>query len=123
MAKSVPDTVMDQMLSYIAACTRMDVVSDVSTPTDLTNSLADVTMTAGDGNDYTIAQGDAGAGSRKVTVAAKSGVTVDTSGTPRHVVLTLSSVIRLVTTCTGPDLTASSTVDFPAWDFELGIPS
>lgn len=123
MAKSVPDTVMDQMLSYIAACTRMDVTSDGSTPANLTNSLANVTMTAGDGNDYTLAQGDAGAGSRKVTVAAKSSVNVSSSGSPAHVVLSLSSTIRLVTTCTGPGLTASSTVDFPAWDFELGIPS
>jgi hypothetical protein len=120
MAKHVPDLVMDAALDYVAACTQMDVTSDVSTPANLTNSLADVTMAGGD---FTKAQGDAGAGSRKVTMGAKSGVVVDENGTPRHVVLSLTGTIRLVTTCTGPDLTATSTVDFPAWKYEIGVPT
>ena len=120
MAKSVPDAVMDQILDEIATSTLQTVVSDSTTPTDLTNALADVAMEAGD---YTKAQGDAGAGSRKVTMAAKSGVTVDASGTPNHVVLSLTGTIKLITTCTGPELTAGSTVDFPAWKYEIGVPS
>ena len=120
MAKSVPDAVMDAALDYVAACTQMDVTSDVGTPANLTNSLADVVMAGGD---FAKAQGDAGAGSRKLTMGAKAGVTVDVAGTPAHVVLSLTGTIRLITTCTGPDLTISSTVDFPAWKYELGVPT
>ena len=120
MSKSVPDLVMDAALDYVAACTRMDVVSDSSTPTNLTNTLANVTLSSGD---FTKAQGDAGAGSRKVTIGAKSAVSVTGNGTPLHVVLSLTAVIRLITTCTGPDLTSGSTVDFPAWKYEIGIPT
>ena len=120
MSKSIPDITMDAALDYVAACTRMDVTSDSGTPANLTNTLANVAMAGGD---FTKAQGDAGAGSRKVTVAAKSAVTVTGSGDPLHVVLSLTSVIRCITTCTGPTLSGSGTVDFPAWDYEIGIPT
>ena len=120
MAKSVPDAVMDKILDEIATSTLQTVVSDAGTPTDLTGALADTAMAAGD---FTKALGDAGAGSRKVTMGAKSGVTVDEPGTPNHVVLSLAGTIKLVTTCTGPDVTAGSTVDFPAWKYEIGAPT
>lgn len=120
MSKSVPDAIMDAALDVVAASTRMDVTSDVSTPTDLSNTLANETMAGGD---FVKAEGDAGAGSRKLTVAAKSTVTVTADGTPLHVILSLSSVIKLITTCTGPDLTNGSDVDFPTWKYELGIPT
>lgn len=120
MSKSVPDAVMDAILDEIATATLQTVVSDVSTPTDLTGALADVAMAPGD---FTKAVGDAGAGSRKVTMGAKTGATVDTAGTPNHVVLSLAGVFKLVTTCTGPDLTLGSTVDFSTWKYEIGIPT
>ena len=120
MSKSVPTAVMDVLLDAIAASTLQTVVSDVTTPTDLSNALADATMASGD---FTKATGDAGAGSRKVTMSAKAAQTVDAPGTPNHVVLSLSGTIKLVTTCSGPDLTAGSTVDFPAWKYEIGVPS
>ena len=118
MGKSVPDAVMNAALAEVATATLQSVVSDATTPTDLTGELASTAMVAGDGSgDYTIAQGDAGAGSRKLTMSAKSGVNVD------HVVLSLSGTILLVTTCSGPDLTVGSNVDFPAWEYEIGVPS
>ena len=120
MSKSVPDTIMDAALDAVAGSTRMDVTSDVGTPTDLTNTLANVAMAGGD---FVKAVGDAGAGSRKVTMGAKAGVSVTGDGTPLHVVLTLTAVIKLITTCTGPDLTNGSSVDFPAWKYEIGIPT
>ena len=121
MSKSVPDLIMDAALDVVATETRMDVTSDATTPTDLTNTLANVAMAGGD---FTApAVGDAGAGSRKITMSAKAGVTVTGDGTPLHVVLSLTSVLHLVTTCTGPDLTNGSSVDFPVWDYELGIPT
>lgn len=120
MSKSVPTAVMDKVLDEIATATLMTVVSDESTPTDLTGALAGVAM---GGGDFAKAQGDAGAGSRKVTMGAKPGVTVDADGTPRHVVLSLSGTFKLITTCSGPNLTSESTVDFPAWKYEIGVPA
>lgn len=120
MGKSIPDAIMDAALDAVAASTRMDVTSDVSTPTDLTNTLGNVAMAGGD---FTKAQGDAGAGSRKVTMGAKAGVSVTGTGTPLHVILSLAAVIKLITTATGPGLTSGSTVDFPAFKYEIGIPA
>ena len=123
MSVSVPAAVMDKILDEIATSTLMTVVSDTTTPTDLTNALADATMASGDFGDFTKATGNAGAGSRKLTMAAKSGQTVDAAGAPKHVVLSLVGTIKLITTASGPDLTIGSTVDFPSWEYELGIPS
>ena len=120
MPKSVPVAIMDTLLDAVAGSTRQDVVSDVATPADLTNSLANIAMAGGD---FSKVVGDAGAGSRKLTIAAQAGVAVGVSGTPLHVVLSLAGTINLVTTCTGPDLTNGSTVDFSLWEYELGVPA
>lgn len=120
MPKSVPDAVMDAILDEIASSTLQTVVSDVTLPTDLTGALADVAMAPGD---FSKAVGDAGAGSRKITMAAKSGQPVDASGAPNHVVLSLTGTFKLVTTCSGPDLTVGSNVDFPSWKYEIGVPA
>lgn len=120
MSKSVPTLVQDLILDAIATATLQSVVSDSATPTTLTNSLANATMSSGD---FTKAEGDAGSGSRKITMAAKSGQAVDEDGTPNHVVLSLGGTFKLVTTCSGPDLTSDSTVDMPTWKYELGIPA
>jgi len=119
MSKSVPDLVMDKILDEIALSTLMTVTSDVTTPVDLLSGLAESVMT---GVDFTQAVGDAGAGSRKVTMAAQPGIAVTVGGTPLHVVLSQAGVIKLVTTCTAPTLTVGSTVDFPAWKYEIGAP-
>lgn len=88
-----------------------------------TYMLANVAMS---GTDFTIAAGDgAGTTPRKVTMGAKSGVTIANSGTATHVALidTVNSVLLLVTTCTSQALTAGNTVNFPAWKDELGAPT
>lgn len=121
MGKFVPNTTIDALLTEIATCTRQDATSDVSTPTDLTNTLANVTMVAGDGNDYTIADGDTSG--RKVTMAQKTGVSITGTGTALHVVLSLAGVIKDITTCTSQVLTAGGTVAFPAWDHEVLDPT
>ena len=109
-------------MDEIATCTRLDVTSDSSTPTDLTNSLASVTLTAGDGNgDYTIGDGDTNG--RKITIAEQADVTVTSSGTARHIVLSLSGTIKLTTTCTEQELTSGNTVTIPAFDDEIADPS
>lgn len=110
----VIDVANDALLDEIATCTRMDVTSDVSTPTDLTNTLANVTLTAGDGNgDFTIADGDVDG--RKLTVTQQSSITITGSGTAKHVVLSLAGTIKYATTCTDLVLTAGggNTVTVP----------
>ena len=118
MGKAIPEASMDAMLSHLAGSTRMDVVSDTATPGGLSGSLAHVSMAGGD---FAISQGDGGTGSRKMVVAAKAGVSVAVAGTPKHVCLSHGGGLRLVTTCTGPDLTVGSTTAFPSWKYELGI--
>lgn len=123
MAKWSSDDVLDGMLDIIALADIMTVCSQQ--PADRTEAvttyaLADVAMVPGDGNDFTIADGDTSG--RKVTVAAKAGVPVDTSGTATHVALSDATRLLYVTTCTSQVLTAGNTVDFPAWDVEVADP-
>jgi hypothetical protein len=123
MAKWSSDDVLDGMLDIIALADIMTVCS--AQPADRTEAvttyaLADVAMTPGDGNDYTIGDGDTSG--RKVAVAAKSGVPVDTSGTATHVALSDATRLLYVTTCTSQVLTAGNTVDFPTWDVEVADP-
>lgn len=72
--------------------------------------------------DFIKANGDTSG--RKVTVAAKSGVNVDTSGTATHVALVSvgDTTLRYVTTCTSQALTSGNQVNFPAWDIETAAP-
>ena len=122
MAKAVHDDVLDGAFDVLDQATIMTACS--SEPTTRTEAvttyaLADATMTAD--TDYTKANGDTSG--RKVTVAAKSSITVDTSGTATHVALCDGTRLLYVTTCTSQALTASNTVSFPAWDVEIADPT
>lgn len=124
MAKWSNDLFMDAALDYLDQCTLMIACSAQPTTyaeATTTYALADVVMTAD--TDYTKANGDTSG--RKATVAAKSTVTVDASGTATHIALcrTADSSLRYVTTCTSQALTAGNTVNFPAWDVEIADPT
>lgn len=124
MAKFTPDAVLDVFLAKIATGTRMVVCS--GQPANFAGiaavALADVVLTAGDGNgDYVIANGDVSG--RKVTVGAQTGVTVDSSGTATHISLDDGTSLLQVTTCTSQALTAANTVNVPAYDIEIADPS
>lgn len=125
MAKAAPDIVMDGALDVIASATKQVACSSqptTYTEANATYALADIVI---DGTDFTKANGDTSG--RKVTVAAQSGVLIDTSGTATHVALvrTADSTLIYVTTCTTQALTANgaNTVNFPAWDVEVADPS
>lgn len=124
MGKSVHDDVLDGAFNIIKNnCTRMTVCSTqptTYTEANATYALADVTMASGD---FTLADGDTNG--RKVTVAAKSAVPIDASGTAAHVALldVSNTKLLLVTTCTSLALTAGGTVDIPAWDDEIADPT
>jgi len=124
MAKIVHDDVLDGAFDVLDQANLMIACS--AQPTSRTEAvttyaLADVAMTVN--TDYTKANGDVSG--RKVTVAAKSSVLIDTSGTATHVALVDGTRLLYVTTCTSQALTAngSNTVNFPAWDIEIADPA
>ena len=121
MAKNAPTIVLDAPLDLIATATSMIICS--AQPTTFTEAtatfaLADVTVAPGD---FTKAAGDTSG--RKVTVAAKSAILIDASGTANHVALVrvADSTLLYVTTATAQALTAngSNTVSTPAWKIEF----
>ncbi|HTF86292.1 MAG TPA: hypothetical protein VL987_17035 [Cellvibrio sp.] len=124
MAKAIPDAVLDVLLDEIATGTRMVVCS--GQPANFAGiaavALADVTLTAGDGNgDFTIANGDTSG--RKLTVAQQSSVVIDASGDATHVSIDDGTNLLAVTTCTTQSLTSGGTVTVPAFDIEVSDPS
>ena len=125
MPKVAPDGVMDAAFDFIDQADMMHVCSTLdSSPTYaeiVAASLADVAVTPN--TDFTKADGTTSG--RKVTVAAKSAVTVDASGDASHIALVTVSgqVVRYVTTCTTQTLTAGNTVNIPAWSVEITDPT
>ena len=122
MAKSVHDNVLDGAFDVLDQADLMTVCNaEPTTRTEAitTFKLADVAMTPN--TDFTKANGDTNG--RKVTVAAKSSVVVDTSGTATHVALVDATRLLYVTTCTSQALTSGNTVNFPAWDIEIADPT
>lgn len=123
MGKASPNQVLDAALDEIATATRLVVCT--GEPANFAGiaavALADVTLTAGDGNDYTIANGDTSG--RKVTVAQQADVPIDSTGTATHVSLDDATDLQYVTTCTSQALTSGGTVTVPAWDIEIADPT
>lgn len=124
MGKTVHDDVLDGASNIIKNnCTRMTACSaqpTTYTEANATFALADVTMASGD---FTLANGDTSG--RKVTVAAKAGVAVDTTGTVTHVALldVTNSKLLAVTTSASQVVAAAGTADFAAFDLEFSDPS
>ena len=123
MAKFFVDAVLDGLLEQINDATLMTVCNAPPTTyaeMSATFKLADVVMAGGD---FTISNGDTNG--RKVRVAAKSAVPIDTSGDATHVALAISGSSTLLgaTTCTTQTLTALGTVDIPVWDVEVADPT
>jgi hypothetical protein len=125
MAKFANDDVMNAALAVIAQGNILTVCSQqptTRTEAITTYKLADVALTAGDGNgDFTIGDGDTSG--RKVTVSEQADIPVDDTGTATHVAICDASSLLLVTTCTSQALTSGNTVTVPAFDDEIADPS
>lgn len=124
MTKFMADPVPDAMLAKIATCTRMVICS--AQPANFAGiaavAIADVALTAGDGNgDYTIANGDTNG--RKLTIAAQPDIPIDSNGDANHVVLDDGTTLQYGTTCTTQSLTSGGSVSTPAWDIEVNDPT
>ena len=122
MAKIVHDDVLDGALNIVKNNANLMIVCSQQPTTRAeavtTYALADVAVSS---TDFTIADGDTSG--RKLTVAQKENVTVDTSGNATHVALVDATRLLYVTTCTTQSLTAGNTVTFPAWKIEIADPT
>ncbi len=122
MSKFANTDVLDGSLTVVATATRMVAVSGqpASYAAADAGKLAEATLT---GADFTLAAGDISG--RKVTVAAKSGLSVITAGTADHVALLdpVLSKLLYVTTCPAQALVGGGTVSIASWAVEVGAPS
>lgn len=124
MAKSIHDDVLDAALNLIKNnATRMVACSAQPTTfaeANATYALADVTMAAGD---YTVGNGDTSG--RKITVAAKTGIPVDATGTVTHVAHldVANSKLLFVTTTPSQAVGAGGTLDIGSHKYEIADPA
>lgn len=124
MAKSVHNDVLDGAFNILNDADIMTACSaEPTTRTEAvtTYALADVAMTPG--TDFTNADDAVSPYGRKCTVAAKSAVPVDTTGTAIYVALCDATRLLYATTCTSQLLTSGNTVNFPAWKVQIGDPT
>lgn len=124
-AKYTHTDVLDAALNVIKTNATLMIACSAS-PTSRTEAvttyaLADVAITSGDFTGP--ATGDAGGNSRKVTIGAKSTVTIDTGGTAGYIAIIDGTRLLHVGSCTDLVLVGGQTVNFPAWDIEFAIPT
>ena len=122
MAKFASNDVLDGSLNIVRAATRLVAVSGqpASYAAADAGRLAEAALTVGD---FALAAGDISG--RKVTIAAKSGLSVIAAGTADHVALLDAGTSRLlyVTTCPAQALPVGGTVSIAAWSVEVGAPA
>lgn len=124
MAKWAHDDLMDaatdQLVNNVTRMVACSAQPTTFTEANVTYALADVTLAGGD-----FTQDDGDTNGRKVTIGAKSGVTIDATGTATHVALLDVDDTKLwfVTTCTSTPLTSGNTVNFGTWDIEISDPA
>ncbi len=116
MAKYTDTYVLDGAAERVAGANALHVCAGqpTSRADTLTKSLATTAMVAGD---FTVAAGSVSG--RRAVVAAKSGLSVTTSGTADHVALIDGTRLLHVTTLTGQALTAGNTVNVGSWSAEF----
>lgn len=126
MVAQLHDSAMDAAYDVVDQGNAVHVITgyaaDDTRATVIAASLATTAMTINTG-DYTKADGAAGNRSRRVTMAAKSGVSVTVTGTATHVAIIDATNVLLVTTCTSQALTSGNTVNIPTWQHEFGVPT
>lgn len=124
MAKSVNNLVLDAALDYLATNgTRYDICATepaTYAAATTTNSLGNTTLAGGD---YVKADGDVSG--RKVTVAAKAGVSITATGTADHVAITngVDTLLYVTTLASGQPVTSGNTADIGAFPIELRDPA
>ena len=134
--KFAPNATLDAFLDYIAGSNGFMVCGGASlTDTDtqlvtranaVTYGLvggATPTIVALVGGDFTKADEAGSPYGRSVTIAAKSGIEVATTGDAKAIALVDATNVRYITTCTTQTLTDGNTVNVPAWKVQIGDPT
>ena len=115
MGKLIPDAIIDLMLAN-AEGTDMHVCS--AYPENFAGIAAVMLAEGTMSGSYTKANGDTSG--RKNTVPAQTGLSITTSGTASHVVISNgTSTIHMITTCDDQVLTSGGTVDVGAFIHEI----
>lgn len=121
MSKWLTDTALDALLGTLDGGTILTVCSTQPTTRAeavTTYKLADVATTGGD---FSI--GDGSPNGRTLTIAAKNGVSVDTTGTATHVAICDGTNLLAVTTCTSKAIGSGDIVNIPSWTINVSDPS
>ena len=123
MGKSLSDAVIDGALD-VAVGDQISVCS--AEPTTYTEAITTFKLaisTSVSAGDFVNANGDSSG--RKMTVAAQTAVTIDSTGTGNHVAITNLSgtLLKVVTTATPQLLTAAGTVDIGTFKLEITDPT
>jgi hypothetical protein len=124
MGKSVHNDVLDGALNILKNNVTRAVLCSAEPTTytegNSTYALADVTLSS---SDFTNADGSTSG--RKTTVAAKTAVPVDASGTGTHLALLDVSNTKLlyVTTTASQGVSSGGTVDIGSWAIEIADPT
>ena len=123
MAASFHDSILDAALTALKGTRTLHICSGEPTDraTAISNSLANVGLVSGDFS----ANADHGTSGRQTVVAAKSGVSVTTSGTPaRYCIIDGTNLLaKTEVNASSPALTSGSTVDIPAVTFSIADPT
>lgn len=121
MPKFASNEVLDGSLAIVASANRLVAVNGQPASFAAANSgkLAEATLSAGD-----FAYGPGDVSGRKVTIAAKAGLSVIAAGTADHVALldTAASRLLYVTTCPAQAVPIGGTVNIGTWSVEIGAP-
>jgi len=115
MAKSIPDAIIDLMLAE-AESTQIHICS--AEPANFAGIAAVELAEAAISGSYTKANGDTSG--RKNTLPAQTSISIGTTGTATHVVVSNNTDTQfLVTTCTSQALTSGGTVDTNNFSHEI----
>ena len=121
MAKFASNDVMDAALAVVASANRLVVLAGQPGSYAAADSgrLAEAPVASAD-----FATGAASNGGRRLSVAAKAGLTALANGTADHVALLDETGQRLlyVTTCPAQALVAGGSITVAAWQVEIGAP-
>ena len=122
MSKFCSNAVFDTALTKIATATRMVALNGQPATYTAADAgrLAEAAVGAAD---FTIANGDVSG--RKVTIAAKTGLSVIAAGTVDHIALLdpTTSTLLYVTTCPAQAIVAGGTVSLASWQVEINQPT
>src|SRR5262245_28433545 len=118
MAKFTDDTVLEAALAKVATATKMTVTT--TQPANFAGiaavKLGEATLTAGVGGASFSAYADGDVSGRKITVAAKSGISATASGSAQHVCLDDGTRLLHVTTVAAQSVSSGNTINVAAYD-------